>query len=124
MKKEYATLLRASIPMAVAILGGLYLRNNPNISNYNPKTMATQNYTLTDADQDGDVDVVDFKTKKGNRKIFVAKDTVNYIKEEDKFFDMYGFAKELPIDIQNTATKTMYQGQNHSLLEKKLDEFQ
>ena len=119
MKKEHSILLRACIPLVVAIGGILYLRNMPAVSLYKPTEMKTSTYTLIDADSDGDVDAI---TPKG-RPSFVAPDMVQYIKDNgDTFIDYMGRPAEIPPHIQESANKTLRGEQDPSQLEKELND--
>jgi hypothetical protein len=63
MRKEYDQILRAGVGFAFAIAGLIYLRSSPH---YAPKPveMKTSNYTLIDADRDGDIDIIKRKDKR------------------------------------------------------------
>ena len=117
MDKRYSTVLRASIPLAVYILGGIYLsRDNQKVEQYNPRETRTANYMLIDADRDGDVDAI---IPNGGRPL-VDPEMKVYIQANDRFFDMYGFSVDLPKELQESATRTMNGIQDTSLLEKQI----
>ncbi|MDO8563424.1 MAG: hypothetical protein Q7R87_00255 [Nanoarchaeota archaeon] len=57
-------IVRAGVCLGIGIVGMAYLRNSPTPkSDYNPVIVQTSNYTLTDADRDGDVDSIKVPNK-------------------------------------------------------------
>ena len=108
MKSQYSTVLKASIPLALFIAGGIYLRNTlvPK-SDYNPRFIETPSCILTDADRDGDVDIIQPKNQPPLRK-YVASDMVQFLKDKgDTFIDYMHLPAPITSELQDSANKVL-----------------
>ena len=120
MEERYKTLLKASLSFAIGIAGLIYISKMPTPEpKYNSVEIKVQNYTLVDADEDGDVDII--KPNNGVKgKTYVDKNMLKKIREYDRFFDMYGYARPMSPNLQEQATKVFHKKQNASKLENKI----
>ena len=109
--------MKSSLTAAAVLASAAYISKvEMKKETYNPQVMRTSNYTLIDADRDGDVDAI---TRNGGVAL-VSPGMRDYIRAGDPFFDMLGYSIELTGDLQKSANKTLKGVQDESILEKEL----